>query len=174
MSANAREGGREPGGHPIELRFEVDELGELVCAITVVPEYFTFNAGLVAVHGASMRLEAPRLGVMTASVIGDAMTAELRTSGGALSFQARGDEGRNVCVSGRQQVGSSKLCAREGRESLAPGLRSFRDEPERTFKRWAYPEPTHTPASVNRHWISASSSLPSVQSRSRTTREAIL
>ena len=82
-------------GLPIELRFEVDELGELVCAITVVPESFTFSAGLVAVDGASMRLEAPRLGSMTASVMGDAMTAELRASGGAVSFQAtRGVAGR--------------------------------------------------------------------------------
>ena len=75
-------------GLPIELRFEVDELGELVCAITVVPENFTFSAGFVAVDGTNMRLEAPRLGVMTASVIGDAMTAELRASGGTVSFQA--------------------------------------------------------------------------------------
>ena len=73
-------------GLPIELRFEVDELGELVRAITIVPENFTFSAGLVAVNGASMRLEAPRLGVMTATVIGDAMTGELRASGGAVSF----------------------------------------------------------------------------------------
>ena len=76
------------GEVPIKLRFEVDELGELVCAVTVVPEDFTFSAGLVAVDGANMRLEAPRLGVMTASVMGEAMRAELRASGGAVSFQA--------------------------------------------------------------------------------------
>ena len=63
------------GDVPIELRFEVDELGELICAVTVVPQNFTFHTGPVTVDGSSMRLEATRLGVMTATANGNAMAA---------------------------------------------------------------------------------------------------
>lgn len=81
------------GDVPIELRFAVDDLGELVCEVTAVAEDFTFGTGPVAVDGSNMRLESPRLGVMTATVTGDAMAAELRAPGGSISFQAtRGAE----------------------------------------------------------------------------------